>query len=343
MIRQSCLFVLAAFLFLTAPTFAQDAEPDAAPADENVLEDPTPDSDGEAGDGEPGDGDLTAETDKLFESLQNGDVSELTSLGWDLTVKYGPGLLGKLVGALLILLVGLFVTKWLAGMARRTMTKARVDETLAGFIARLVRYTLLVLVLIMVLGIFGVPVTGFAAVVAAAGFAIGMALSGTLGNFAAGMLLLIFRPFKVGDVIEIAGVTGKVAEIELFTTNINTFDNRRLFVPNAQVYDGIIENKSHFDTRRVDVPVGVSYDADIDQTRAVLNDAIAATEGLHEDPAPQVFLKGLGGSSVDWVLRVWTNTADFWVVHEALVRNIKHKLDAADIGIPYPQMDVHLD
>lgn len=302
-------------------------------------------AEGEPTDGTSGGSDdgIGSETDQLVTSLKEGDVSQLADLSWDLLVKYGPSLLGKLAGALVVLVVGLFVTKWLAGMARRTMTKAKVDETLAGFISRMIRYALLILVLIMVLGIFGIPVTGFAAILAAAGFAIGMALSGTLGNFAAGMLLLVFRPFKVGDVIEIAGVSGKVAEIELFTTNINTFDNRRLFVPNAQVYDGIIENKTLFRTRRVDVPVGVSYDADIDHTRSVLNEAIVATEGIHQEPAPQVYLSGLGGSSVDWVLRVWSNAEDYWAVREALIRNVKYKLDAADIGIPYPQMDVHID
>ncbi len=256
----------------------------------------------------------------------------------ELLLRYGPPLL---LG-LLILVAAYF----LAGLANRgvrnALTRARLDETLSRFFGKMARYTVLALGVVAALGQMGVEVTAFAAILASAGFAVGMALSGTLGHFASGIMLLIFRPFKVGDVINAGGVTGKVYEIELFTTAIDTFDNRRIIVPNGAIYGSTIENITHHSQRRVDVNVGVSYSADIDKTREVLNNAALSVEGILSDPAHAVVLGDLGASSVNWTVRVWCNTADFWAVKEKTTRAVKKHLGEAGIGIPFPQMDVHL-
>jgi small conductance mechanosensitive channel len=256
----------------------------------------------------------------------------------ELALHYGVPLL---IG--LLILVGAY---FLAGLANRgvrnALTRAKLDETLARFFGKMVKYTVLALGVVVALGQMGVEVTAFAAILASAGFAVGMALSGTLGHFASGIMLLIFRPFKVGDVINAAGVTGKVYEIELFTTAIDTFDNRRIIVPNGSIYGSTIENITHHHKRRVDVNVGVSYSADIDKTREVLNAAALSVEGILSDPAHAVVLGDLGASSVNWTVRVWCNTADFWAIKEKTTRAVKKHLDDAGIGIPFPQMDVHL-
>ena len=201
------------------------------------------------------------------------------------------------------------------------------------------------LTLVSCISYLGIPVASFAAILAAAGFAIGMALSGTLSSFAAGVMLLIFRPFKVGDVITAAGITAKVDAIELFTTTFNTPDNRRFIVPNSEIFGGTIENITFHSVRRADVNVGASYDADIAATRDALNraaDSLAELRVEGEGRGHQVYLLQLGGSSVDWVVRFWTRADDFWSVKEQLTAAVKRELDAAGIGIPYPQMDVHL-
>ncbi len=176
-----------------------------------------------------------------------------------------------------------------------------------------------------------------------ASFAIGMALQGTLGNFAAGVMLLVFRPFKVGDVVKAGGEIGSVVDIGLFTTEFKTPDNRKVVVPNGKIFGDTIENITHHPIRRVDVPVGTAYEADIDQTRAALEACISKIPDVLADPAPQVFLKELGGSSIDWVMRVWCDTPKYWDVYQATIRTAKMALDQAKIGIPYPQMDLHFD
>jgi len=249
----------------------------------------------------------------------------------------------KAVGALVILIIGLIIASWLSRITFSATKKAKLDLTLAKFFAKLVRWAVIALVFLGVLGYFGVETASFAVVLGAAGLAIGLAFQGTLSNFAAGVMLLTFRPFKVGDVVNAGGVLGKIDEIELFTTRIDTFDNRRFIVPNSSIFGSTIENISHHPHRRVDVNVGVSYDADIDQTREVLRSAIDSVDSVLADPEPAVALLELGGSSVNWVCRAWVNAENFWPVKDALTRAVKMKLDAADISIPFPQMDVHLD
>lgn len=246
--------------------------------------------------------------------------------------------------ALAILIIAYFVGKFLSRTASAPITR-RVDATLGKFIGKLIFYAIMIFALLGVLGRYGISVAGFAAVLAAAGFAIGMAFQGTLGNFAAGIMLLVFRPFKVGDVINAAGITAKVDAIDLFTTTFDTPDNRRIIVPNGQIAGGTIENISFHTQRRVDVTTGADYSASIDETRKALEKAAESLSDKMiqgEGRGYQIVLGGLGDSSVDWTVRFWCNAADFWGVKEELTRAVKMHLDDAGIGIPYPTMDVNL-
>jgi small conductance mechanosensitive channel len=221
----------------------------------------------------------------------------------------------------------------------------KVDPTLGKFAGQLVFYVVMIGALLGVLGKMGVSVASFAAVIAAAGFAIGLAFQGTLSNFAAGVMLLVFRPFKVGDVVNAAGITAKVGEIDLFTTAFDTPDNRHIIVPNSSIFGSTIENVTFHPERRVDVAVGCDYAADIDKTREVLTAAVESVPGRidGEGRGFQIYLTGLGDSSVDWAVRVWFPTPDYWAKKEELTRAVKMHLDEAGVGIPFPQMDVHID
>ena len=252
-------------------------------------------------------------------------------------------LLLNVVGAIVLLILTFIVAGWAKRAARAGVERANLDPTLSRFFGSLARYTVLILGGLAILGIFGVSVASFAAILAAAGFAVGLALQGTLSHFAAGIMLLLFRPFGVGDKVSAADVTGTVVEIGLFTTLFDTPDNLRIIVPNSAIFGSTIENHTHHDTRRVDVAVGTDYGADLQTTRSILEEVAASIEGGLTDPAPQVYLSALGASSIDWAVRVWSQTSDYWDVRERLTTQLKEALDAQDIGIPYPQMDVHLD
>jgi len=206
----------------------------------------------------------------------------------------------------------------------------------------MIKNGLMILILVGVLGYFDVDVTSFAAIIAALGFAVGMALQGTLSNFAAGVMLLVFRPFKVGEYIKVGDEEGVVEEIDLFATRMNTLDNRHKIVPNGQIFGAAITNFSRNEFRRVDVNVGAEYAADIDYTRAVLQAAISEIPGAVTSPAPQVALTELADSSVNWQLRVWCQPAVYWDVRELLTVAAKKGLDLNGIGIPFPQMELHL-
>lgn len=249
----------------------------------------------------------------------------------------------RIAGVLVVLIIA-----WgLAGAIKRAILRScdarGLDITLARFFGSLARYGIIVGAVLGCLGVFGIETASFAAIFAAMGLAVGLALQGTLGNFAAGAMLLVFRPFKVGDVVRTAGEIGTVREIELFTTELATPDNRRLVIPNSKVFGDTIENITHHPKRRVDVAVGVSYSADLARCREVLRQAVSDVQQVLSDPAPQVFLSDLGDSAVNWKVRAWANTGDYWAVHEALVTAVKNRLDQASIEIPFPQMDVHLD
>lgn len=256
-----------------------------------------------------------------------------------LLISYGV----RVAGALALLLAAWIVAAWARRFTRKRLTQLEFDPTLTKFFANAARYVVLILAGLSCLQLFGVNVTGFAAVIAAAGFAIGMAFQNSLSNFSAGIMLLAFRPFQVGDVISVAGQIGKVAEIELFTTMLDTPDNRRIIIPNSVVFSSTIENISFHDTRRVDVNVGTDYGADLDATRAILEQVSNELSLKLADQDSQVVLLELGDSAIAWQVRVWVDAAEFWPAKQELTRAIKVELDKAGIGIPFPQMDLHVD
>ncbi len=268
----------------------------------------------------------------LFQRAVKGDQTTINPL------------IQRVVVPAFLLLAALVLTYTIASAVGRSIggvVSRKVDLTLGKFLTKAIRNVMMVIVGIAVLEYFHISITGFAAILAAVGFAVGMALQGTLGNFASGIMLLIFRPFKVDDYIVVADTQGKVEEIDLFTTRINTPDNRHIIIPNSEIFGSKLENYSRNQLRRVDVNVGASYNSDLDHTRAALERAIAQTDCV-QDPASQVYLKELGASSVDWQLRAWCKPADYWAVREQLTINAKKELDKAGIGIPYPQLDVHV-
>ena len=260
-------------------------------------------------------------------------------LAWEYGLYYGL----RIAFVIVLMILALTVSSWISAAVRSGLTRVRFDETLTKFVAKMVRWLVLLLALLMCLSHLGVETTSFAAVIGAAGLAVGLAFQGTLSNFAAGAMLLIFRPFKVGDVVNTAGYVGKVNEIAIFTAEIDTFDGRRIIIPNSAIFGSVIENITYHPVRRVDVEVGTSYAADIDQTRQILEQALQSVETVIRDPEPAVVLVGLGASTVDWSVRGWSGKDDFGATKQALIRAVKVELDRAQIEIPFPQMDVHVD
>ena len=242
-----------------------------------------------------------------------------------------------------ILMAALVGARFARRAAQRALERAKVEATLAKFFSNILRYAILGMALLIGLSALGIETTSFAAMLGAAGLAVGLSLQSSLSNFACGVLLLTFRPFKVGDFVNVSGSSGKVDEIELFTTRLITPDNRVLVLPNSSVFGSTIENFNELGTRRVEVKVGVAYGASIDDTKLALEKAIRSVEGVLSTPASQVMLNELGASSVDWLVRAWVKSDDFWLVRERLTRAVKLELDATKIGIPFPQVEVHLD
>jgi small conductance mechanosensitive channel len=224
----------------------------------------------------------------------------------------------------------------------KIMEKQQVDKTLITFVSNLVNMVLLMVVVITAISALGVQTTSFIAVLGAAGLAIGLALQGSLSNFAAGVLIVFFRPYKVGDWVEAAGIAGSVEEVQILTTVLKTGDNKRVIVPNAQIMNSVITNYSANDTRRVDMVVGVSYDDDLDKVRSTLQDIIAADERVHDEPACTIAVSALADSSVNFVVRPWVATSDYWAVMFDLTEEIKKRFDKENISFPFPQQDVHL-
>jgi small conductance mechanosensitive channel len=272
-----------------------------------------------------------------FFSLQ---FSELSAREWEF-VAYNMGL--RAIFVLILITVAWTVSSWLATAVRLALGRVKFDETLTIFFSRLVRWLILLLVALTCLSYFGIQTTGFAALIGAAGLAIGLAFQGTLSNFAAGAMLLIFRPYKVGDEVNVAGYAGTVREIELFTTALDTPDNRRIIVPNSSIFGAVIENITHHPVRRFTVAVGTAYSADIDATRTALELAVRNVALLATTPAASVVLNDLGASSVNWVINAWAKRENFGDAKQQLIRSVKLELDRAKIGIPFPQLDIHLD
>ncbi len=278
--------------------------------------------------------------DEIKEMLFSGSWNKISTAEW---LSLGQVSLMGALFVLILLFLAWTISSWISGTIARGLRRVKFDETLTRFISKLVRWMILLMVGLACLSYFGVQTTSFAAVIGAAGLAIGLAFQGTLSNFAAGAMLLIFRPYKVGDVVNVAGNIGKVFEIELFSTAIDTFDNRRFIVPNSEIYGSVIENITYHPVRRIEVEVGTSYAADLDATRAVLERAIELVAQCVSDPEPAVVLKGLGASSIDWSVRAWARNADYGDAKQALIRAVKMELDRAGIEIPYPHLDVQLN
>ncbi len=276
--------------------------------------------------------------DQVSSLLDPDKSSQLLQAGMDLLMQYGP----KLLAAIVIFYVGKLISKWLKRLVGRMMNKASVDPLIVSFTSSIVYMAMMVFVVVATLGQVGIQTTSFIAILGAAGLAIGLALQGSLSNFAAGFLLIMFRPFKVGDVIEAAGVTGKVDDIQIFTTTLKTPDNKTIIVPNAKLSGDNIINYSTQKTRRVDMVVGVSYDADLKQVREILQDIVNKDKRVLSDPEPLIVVGELADNSVNFFVRVWVNSADYWNVYFDANEAVKLRMDEAGIGIPYPQRDIHL-
>ena len=250
----------------------------------------------------------------------------------------------SLGSAILILVIGMWIAKFVKSTSTNILLKRNVDEMLARFGASAAYYIIVVFIAITALrqaGIRGLD-TQFAAIVAAAGLAVGLALQGTLSNFAAGVMILLFRPFKVGDFIEGGGTMGIVEEVSIFTTFVRTGDNKQIIVPNSGLTGGNITNYSAKETRRVDMEFGIGYDDDIKKVKEILMDILVSDERVLEDPAPQVALSELGDSSVNFVCRPWVKSGDYWPLKFHVNEEVKRRFDEAGINIPYPQRDVHV-
>jgi small conductance mechanosensitive channel len=248
----------------------------------------------------------------------------------------------KIVIALAIYIIGKWIAKRITNFVRKLMNLRDVDPTLVNFLSNIVYAILLIAVILAALDTLGLPVTSLIAVVGAAGLAVGLALKDSLGNFASGVMLVMFRPFSKGDFVEVAGVAGTVNEVRIFSTILTTPDNKQIIIPNGQVAADTITNYSAHDQRRVDMVFGVGYDDDLKVAREVLTRICANHPKILDDPATKIFVKNLGDSSVDFAVRPWVNSDVYWTVWGDLLEQGKAELEAAGCNIPYPQTDVHL-
>jgi len=248
----------------------------------------------------------------------------------------------QIAGALAVLVIGRFASALARKSVRRAMEIRHVDPSLIPFVSNLVYFTLLAAVLIAVLGLFGIETTSLVAVLGTAGLAVGLAIQGTLANFASGVMLLLFRPFRIGDYIDAAGVAGTVSEIGLFSTTLHTPDNVKIIVPNSGIFGATIKNFSANDTRRNDIVLGISYDDDISDAIAVVTTVLSKDSRVLSDPEPIVAVSELSDSAVNLVVRPWCRKDDYWSLRFDLIRRFKEELEQNGCSIPYPQRDVHL-
>ncbi len=266
----------------------------------------------------------------------------LFSVNWDLfseyIYSYGP----EVIGAIAVLIIGLWVIKIISNGFGRIMKKKDTDPSLQGFLKSMVSIILKVLLFISVMGMVGIEATSFIAIVGAAGLAVGLALQGTLQNFAGGVIILLFKPYTVGDFIEGAGHMGTIKEIKIFTTILNTPDNKIIIIPNAQLSNSSLTNFSAMETRRVDFTFGIGYGDDYDKAKKVLLGLINADERILKDPEPFIALSELGDSSVNIVVRVWAKGADYWGIFFDMNEKVYKSFSTEGLNIPFPQMDVHL-
>ncbi|MCT4634443.1 MAG: mechanosensitive ion channel [Firmicutes bacterium] len=248
----------------------------------------------------------------------------------------------KIFGALLVLVIGLRVIRYIVKLTSKAVVRANIDESLKPFLVSITNIGLKILLFISVISTIGVHTASLATVVGAAGLAVGLAFQGSLSNFAGGVLLLILKPFKVGDFIETSGQMGSVKEIQVFHTYLVTPDNKMVIIPNGSIANSNIVNFSFNSERRVDLVFGVGYESDEDQVIGIIRDVIDKHELIKKDPEAMVVLSELADSSINFTVRVWTKKEDYWTVHFDLLRNVKKELDKNKISIPYPQMDVHV-
>lgn len=268
----------------------------------------------------------------IVEFLKNNGIDSSTMVGFAKNI----------VIALVIFYVGRMAIGLVIRALHKLMQKQDIDKTLETFVCNLVRMALLVVVVIAAIGALGVETTSFIAIFGAAGLAVGLALQGSLSNFASGVLIVLFRPYKVGDFIEGAGISGSVEQVQILTTVLKTGDNKQVIVPNSQIMNSVITNYSANDTRRVDMVLGVSYDDDLDKVRQTIQELVAADERILADPECKIAVSALADSSVNFVVRPWVKTSDYWGVLFDLTEAIKKRFDKEGISIPFPQQDVHL-
>jgi len=266
--------------------------------------------------------------------LENIDITKLTEtyvIPWAINIAM----------AIAIFIIGKMVVNILIKVLKKILTKSKMDEMLVNFVASIMKTILLLFVIIAALDQLGVDTTSLIALLGAAGLAVGLALQNSLQNFAAGVMLIVFRPFKAGDFVEVAGTSGVVETISIFSSTLRTGDNKEVIIPNGSIYGGTITNFSARDTRRVDMVFGIGYDDDIKKAKALMDKIVNADERVLAEPAPVIAVSELADSSVNFVVRPWVKSGDYWAVMWDLTEEIKLQFDAAGISIPYPQMDVH--
>ncbi|OCB77369.1 mechanosensitive ion channel family protein [Flavobacterium crassostreae] len=266
--------------------------------------------------------------------VANKYLDKITSLGYE----YIP----KVIGAILVLLIGLWVTKLITKKLRQTLTKSKIDQSLVPFLSSMVAILLKVVIAITVMGMVGIQMTSFVAILGAAGLAVGLALSGTLQNFAGGVIILILKPFKIGDLVEAQGFLGIVKEITIFSTILNTLDHKLVIVPNGPLSTGALVNYSAEPIRRVDWTFGIAYGDDVESFKKAINQFISEDARILKEPASFIGLSELGDSSVNFTVRAWTSGADYWDVFFEMNEKVYTKFSDYGLNIPFPQMDVHV-
>lgn len=265
---------------------------------------------------------------------------------WDKAYIYidenGLKLLMNVIAALVILIIGRWIAKIIYGLIIRAMARAKIETTLSNFLSSIAYYALMAVVLITALGSLGVETTSITAILATAGLAVGLALKDSLASFASGVMLILFKPFKIGDYVEAGGISGSVEQIHIFHTKLRTPDNKEITVPNSMVAGDAITNYSAKSTRRIDLVVGCGYNDDLLEVKQFLNDLIGQDDRILTDPEPTVAVDELADSSVNFVVRPWVNSADYWAVKWDLTEKIKVGFDSRGFNIPFPQQDVHM-
>lgn len=266
------------------------------------------------------------------------DLNVYTDKGLQFLIDYGP----RVVGSLVVLVLGFLLISWITKLTRKGLRRGKVDETLIPFMSSLVNWTLKALLIISVASMVGIATTSFIAVLGAAGLAIGLALQGTLGNFAGGVIILLFKPYKLGDLIEAQGFLGVVEEIQIFITKLRSPQNELIIIPNGAISNGSLKNYTETGFRRVDCTIGIAYNEDVKKAREVLMGVLSTHEKILKDPAPFVAVSELADSSVNLAVRPFVKPEDYWEVYFYVYEEGKAALDKAGITIPFPQRDVHM-